>query len=159
MHFRNSARIEDKEYIRDILDSSGLFYQHEIKIAIEIVDEYIQKGERSGYCFILIHQQEARPAGFAIYGEIPCTKDRYDLYWIAVHQELRGKGLGKTLIHNVESSVKEKNGEILFIETSSREKYASTRSFYKHCGYQEAAIIPDYYADGDGKVIYSKRLI
>ena len=47
----------------------------------------------------------------------------------------------------------------MYVETSSRPIYRPTRQFYVKCGYTEDALLEDYYAPGDGKVIYRKKLV
>ena len=37
-----------------------------------------------------------------------------------------------------------------------RPPYAPTRGFYLRCGYYQAALLKDFYAPGDDKVIYAK---
>jgi hypothetical protein len=44
------------------------------------------------------------------------------------------------------------------VETSSRTAYASTRIFYENCAYRQEALLEDFYAPGDGKVVYCKVL-
>jgi hypothetical protein len=48
-------------------------------------------------------------------------------------------------------------GRLLLIETSALPAFDSVRRFYAKRGYAEGGCIPDYYADGDGKVSYYKR--
>ena len=48
---------------------------------------------------------------------------------------------------------------MMAVETSSRENYAPTRSFYRGRGYEEEARVRDYYAMGDDKVILVKRFL
>jgi ribosomal protein S18 acetylase RimI-like enzyme len=43
-------------------------------------------------------------------------------------------------------------------DTSSSDRYAPTRGFYQRMGFVEEARLPDFYAPGDGKVIYVKSL-
>jgi hypothetical protein len=47
---------------------------------------------------------------------------------------------------------------LIVIETSTRPQYEPTRGFYLRCGYELAASIADFYAPGDGKAMYVKRL-
>jgi hypothetical protein len=47
---------------------------------------------------------------------------------------------------------------LLVVETSSRDDYASTRKFYEVHGMTEAARLADFYAPGDARVVYVKRL-
>jgi hypothetical protein len=49
-------------------------------------------------------------------------------------------------------------GRRIYIETSSRAQYEPTRGFYLKCGYRQETILEDFYAPGDGKVIYVKAL-
>ena len=46
----------------------------------------------------------------------------------------------------------------VYIETSSRALYQPTQSFYAKAGYRLAAEFPDFYAAGDGKLVFVKRL-
>jgi len=46
----------------------------------------------------------------------------------------------------------------VYIETSNRHHYAPTRGFYLRCGYTQEALLKDFYASGDDKVIYVKKL-
>ena len=43
-------------------------------------------------------------------------------------------------------------------QTPVTAKYDPTRRFYRKYGYDQPATIPDFYADGDGMVVFSKRL-
>jgi hypothetical protein len=57
-----------------------------------------------------------------------------------------------------ESEISRQNGRLICVETSSREDYLATRTFYNGLGYREAAVVADYYASGDSKVILTKRV-
>ena len=46
----------------------------------------------------------------------------------------------------------------IYVDTSSSDRYAATRGFYQQMGFVEEARLPDFYGDGDGKVIYVKSL-
>jgi hypothetical protein len=50
------------------------------------------------------------------------------------------------------------SGKRIYAETSSRDLYLPTHVFYENCGYLREAFLKDFYADGDGKIIYSKTL-
>lgn len=155
--FRNEVRSADIENVRDILTSTGFFYDFEIDVAIELVQEYIEKGLESGYHFIFA-EIEGKTLGYACFGPIPCTKHSFDLYWIGVHQNSRGNGIGRKVLQAVENNISEMSGKKIFIETSSTEKYHPTRKFYLDNNYTEAALLKDFYAPGDSKHIYEKSL-
>jgi ribosomal protein S18 acetylase RimI-like enzyme len=96
--------------------------------------------------------------GYTCYGPIGCTIGSYDLYWIIVDAQRQGRGLGRLLLDQTERIVRESGGRSVYIETSNRELYLPTRRFYEKCGYKVEAILPDYYDDGDDKVILRKRV-
>jgi GNAT superfamily N-acetyltransferase len=145
----------DVDAVRAITESTGFFRPDEIDVAVSLVEERLAKGEESGYHF-LFAEEESRTAGYACFGPIACTVGSYDLFWIAVHADFQGKGLGKTLLRDSERAIGELDGRRIYIETSSKPQYAPTRNFYLTCGYTEAAILEDFYAPGDSKVIYVK---
>lgn len=155
--FRDTVRPTDAAAVRDIVASSGFFADHEIDIAVELVDEHLARGLASGYHFVFI-DDAAGPVGYACYGPIGCTVGSFDLYWIAVRDAARGQGLGRRLLREVERRIAALDGRRIYIETSSRELYEPTRAFYLRCGYTEEARLADFYAPGDAKVIYSRAV-
>lgn len=154
--FRTAPGKEDEKNIRDIVTSSGFFNEEEINIAVELVTENLQKGaEASGYHFIFADIND-NTVGYACFGPIPATKLSYDLYWIAVHENNRGMGIGKKLLAESEQAIKKLGGNRIYIETSSRDQYDPTRAFYLSSKYITAAILEDFYAPGDSKYIFLK---
>ena len=99
-----------------------------------------------------------RTVGYTCYGLIACTLASYDLYWIAVEESHRGGGLGRVLLEESERRIKAVGGQRVYIETSNRAQYLPTRGFYLRCGYSEEAVLKDFYAPGDDKVIYSRAV-
>ncbi len=149
---------ESSEDIRSILESSGFFYDFEIKTALELVDETVEKGEvGSGYYWLRI-VEDNRTIAFTTFGLNPVSSHSWDLYWIAVHNDQRNKNLGSQLLRATEEAVKEMGGKILWIETSGREQYHSTRHFYSKNGYDLEATLRDFYGPDDSKEIYRRVL-
>ncbi|MDZ7371200.1 MAG: GNAT family N-acetyltransferase [candidate division KSB1 bacterium] len=155
--FRRTVLPQDRESVREIVTSAGFFYPAEIPIAVELVNERLEKGEASGYHFIFA-EIDGKTVGYACYGPIPCTMASWDLYWIAVHQKVRGQGIGKALLRECEAAVRNAGGRRLYIETSGRELYAPTRAFYLANGCILEATLKDFYAPGDDKCIFVKVL-
>jgi len=134
-----------------------MFHPHEVEVAIELVEDRLHKGLASGYYF-LFAEFAGEAVGYACYGPIACTANSYDLFWIAVRNDLRGKGLGRTLIERSEAAIAQLGGKAIYIETSSRDVYRPTRAFYRRCGYREAATLKDFYGPGDDRIIFLKHL-
>lgn len=151
----------DRPRIEEIVTSSGNFNQEEVKTALELVDEALDKGEESGYIVKVLEMMGASPwvVGYACYGPTPLTQGVYDLYWIVVDPRIQGKGFGRKLIASVEEDVLRRGGRMLLIETSSQDSYAGTIRFYEKSGYQEVARVKNFYRMGDDKLIFSKDLI
>jgi ribosomal protein S18 acetylase RimI-like enzyme len=137
--------------------STGFFRDDEIEIAVELVEERLARGTASGYEFIFA-ELDGILAGYACYGPIPCTTGSFDLYWIAVDPRYQRHGFGRALLSAVEIRIAARGGQRIYIDTSGKDQYASTRAFYERNGFHCDARLEDFYADGDDRVIYAKRL-
>jgi ribosomal protein S18 acetylase RimI-like enzyme len=157
INFRKTVVSSDRMNIANILKSSGFFKSHEIDVAIELVEENLRSGEASGYRFNFI-EIEGKTVGYCCYGEIPVTIKNYDLYWIAVDNNYRGKGLGRLLMEKTEADIRALGGRGIYVETSNKEQYQPTMDFYSRCGYKQVALLEDFYDINDNKVIFYKKL-
>ena len=150
----------DRTPIEKMVISSGNFNDVEIVTAMELVDEALKEGEKSGYIFaVLGDDNEHAPAhGYACYGPVPLTQGVYDLYWIVVDPAAQRRGLGRRLLEYVERDVVNREGRMLLIETSSQETYSDTVRFYERNGYHLEARIRNFYRIGDDKLVFRKEL-
>ncbi|MCX6556534.1 MAG: GNAT family N-acetyltransferase [Candidatus Aminicenantes bacterium] len=155
--YREKVLPGDAAAVRAIVASSGYFHGHEIDVAVELVDERLQKGLKSGYYFVFA-EQDGRVVGYCCYGPIACTEGSFDLYWIAVDNEFRSRGIGRILLQKSEERIVAQGGRAVWVETSGQEKYQPTRDFYLHNRYQVEAVLKDFYAAGDDKYVFVKRL-
>lgn len=140
-----------------IATATGVFKPHEIEALEEVLDDYHDVNHTYG------HQAHTwvegdQVIGFVYFAPTAMTDRTWELWWIAVDPTRQGSGLGSRMLELVESAVLSETGRLLLIETSSTPLYEPTRRFYLRHDYVEAARIPDFYADGDGKVIFWKRL-
>jgi ribosomal protein S18 acetylase RimI-like enzyme len=152
---RTRPRPSDLRALRRLVESTGVFYREEIKIAIELLEERLRRGAKSGYEFIFA-ERAGDLVGYCAWGAVPLTKGSYDLYWIAVAPEAQGLGVGRLLMELAERAVAKLGGGRLYIETSSRAAYVRTRRFYRSAGYTKAARLQDFYGRGDHKVVFCK---
>jgi ribosomal protein S18 acetylase RimI-like enzyme len=155
--FRQDILPSDLGAILNIVQSSGFFSAEEVELACELATDRLEHGPQSSYQF-LFAQENAKVLGYTCYGRIPATAASYDLYWIAVAGACRGQGLGRNLLQRTEQAVREGGGRRIYAETSSRAQYQPTQRFYESCGYKAEAFLEDFYAPGDSKIIYAKRL-
>ncbi len=152
---RNTVERADVQRVRAIAESTGFFYSEEVDTAVELVEDRLAKGLRCGYHF-LFAEEDGRTVGFTSYGSIACTRTSFDLYWIVVAGDYRGRGLGSRLLAESERAINALGGTRVYIETSMRDLYEPTRGFYVARGYASVAVLDDFYAPGDAKVIYMK---
>ena len=156
--YRREVQRQDAERIRRLVEITGYFSAEEIDVAVELVNEHLLKGPAgSGYHFIFA-ERYGHLVGYTCYGPVPATASSYDLYWIAVHPDYRRRGLGKMMLEETERSIRRSGGTRIYVDTSMRVQYASTRAFYEHCGYRLESMLEDFYAPGEAKAIYSKSL-
>jgi GNAT superfamily N-acetyltransferase len=149
---------EDKAPLMLILKNTPEFSSEEVIIAEEVINGSLDKPETSGYFSLAAESETGELIGFISYGPIPLTESSWDLYWLAVKHEFQGHGTGATLLKAAEEDIARAGGRMAFIETSGKAQYDKTRRFYITNNYTEICNIPDFYAPGDAKVLYQKKL-
>jgi len=126
-------------------------------VAEEVIDSYLRDPHGSGY-HALVAELDSAIAGYICYGPAPLTEGTWDIYWMAVAPEKQGKGIGSALLAHAEDKIREAQGRLIVIETSSQPEYEKTRRFHLSHGYEVIGRIPDFYTPGDDKLILQKRL-
>jgi len=155
--FRTEPCFKDRDRIREIIHTTGVFHPYEVDVAIELIDAGMTEWGKKEYFFIFA-DKGSETTGYICYGPIRMTRDRYDIYWIAVRKNLHGMGIGSLLLNRGEKHIRELGGESIFVETSSKDSYKRARDFYIKHSYREVARVPDYFAQDDDKVIFMKSL-
>lgn len=155
---RETVLPTDPDAVMHLVVSTGFFTGEEVRIAAELVEENLEKGtEKSGYHFVFMETGD-EIVGYSCYGRIPGTRTSYDLYWIAVGKRWQRHGLGRRLMTASEERIAATGGCQIFIETSSTQLYHPTHVFYERCGYTLEHTFRDFYAPGDSKLVFVKRL-
>jgi ribosomal protein S18 acetylase RimI-like enzyme len=146
----------DSEPLVHLAEATGVFKPIEIQALREVLDDFHTTNHRHGHRCVTFEQANDI-VGFAYYAPAAMTDRTWYLYWIAVTRQTQARGIGGKLLHFVEQDIAQAGGRVLFIETSSLSHYDLTRRFYLKHHYEQAAAIPDYYADGDDMVVFRKR--
>lgn len=149
----------DRDRILEIVKAVGNFNEVEIRVAMELVDDALQRDEESDYLVRVVEDASGHIPGYVCFGKTPLTDSTYDFYWMAVHPESQHQGCGRILIASVENEIKQLGGTLLVLETSSLDSYRRTVRFYEQAGYVRAARIPNFYRPGDDKLVYIKELV
>jgi GNAT superfamily N-acetyltransferase len=86
----------DRAKLRKILVDTNHFNNDEIKVALELIDVYLNRRGQKDYIIYVyeIDDKKKMTAGYICYGKRPLTDSTYDLYWIAVDPHIHGKGIG-----------------------------------------------------------------
>lgn len=148
---------EDLKKLKIMLKDLNTFSREEVKVALEMAEEFLEKGKKSDYNFFTA-KNDGKLLGFVCFGPTPLTKHTYDLYWIAVSKDYQRKNLGKLLLEFSEGKIKKRGGKIIIIETSSTSKYEKARRFYLKHGFKKITEIKNFYKNKDNKIIFAKYL-
>ena len=146
----------DTPALVEIARGTGVFKPAEIVALREVLDDFHDANAVEGHRAVCT-EREGRIVAFAYYAPAAMTDRTWYVYWIAVDKRTQAGGLGGQLMRHIEADVRAVMGRLLLIETSSLEHYGPTRKFYLKHGYETAAVLADYYADGDDMVVFRKR--
>ncbi|HEX7978199.1 MAG TPA: GNAT family N-acetyltransferase [Gemmatimonadaceae bacterium] len=144
--------------------STGVFSDEEVAVALQLFDGCVDAraggaGDAAAPDYEFTGAFEGKQLlGYACAGPTPATDGTFDLYWLAVDPAVQGKGVGRSIVRDVERQLRERGARMLLVETSSRPDYSKTRAFYARCGYTEAARIRDFYAPADDRIMLTTRL-
>jgi ribosomal protein S18 acetylase RimI-like enzyme len=148
---------EETAALVSIAHGTNVFKPHEIIALKEVLDDYYASNQKYGHQCIT-YEKDGNPIGFAYFAPAAMTDRTWYLYWIAVNKDVQARGVGAFLLRHAEEAIRKGGGRLFLIETSSLPPYALTRKFYVKHGYEQHAVLRDYYADGDDMVIFRKRL-
>jgi ribosomal protein S18 acetylase RimI-like enzyme len=147
---------KDREPLAALIRRIETFSPEEVQVAIELVDLALQPNNPD--YSILVAERDNRIIGYVCYGPTPMTDGTYDLYWIASDPEVRGQGVGASVISAMEADLRRRDARIIRVETSATEAYGPTRGFYASMKYTEESRFRDFYKVGDDLIVLAKRL-
>jgi ribosomal protein S18 acetylase RimI-like enzyme len=151
-----AASADDRAGLLEILTSDQTFKADERAVATELIDAAL---EGSNDYSLLVADLAPRPvAGYLCFGPTPMTAATWDLYWIVVHAQARGHGVAQALILAMEADLRQRGAKAIRVETSETEGYGAARKLYARLAYPIAAVLADFYRDGDSLITYYKRL-
>ena len=158
LEWRSAVMADDVGRVRSLVASTGFFNAAEVEVAADLVTERLTKGIRSGYHFVLA-ERGASLVAYACYGPIEGTQGSFDLYWIAVSPEEQRQGLGAQVYARAESAMRKAGAKQIYADTSSSDRYARHARLLSAHGLSGGCAAADFYAPGDGKIIYVKPLV
>jgi GNAT superfamily N-acetyltransferase len=142
----------DLSAVSSILDKTELFPS---EMLTEMAEPFLSEAEPH----IWLTACEGHDVlGFAYCEPERMTDGTYNLLAIAVDPSRQSGGIGQLIVSAVEQAVRDMGGRVLLVETSSLPEYERTRSFYGQLGYDREAVIREFYAEGDDKIVFWKHL-
>lgn len=147
----------DVPAVVDLVVRAGLFGPDDVKDVTHSLAEHFSSGTGAGNSYLVEAVGDVVVA-VAHWQPKPATDRVWDLTMIAVAPDRQDSGLGSQLLAEVELRLRASGQRLLVVETSSTDDFKQARSFYRRNGYLQSAEVPDYWEDGDGLIVFSKRL-
>lgn len=147
----------DTPALLKLTEGTGVFKPHEIQALDEVLTDYHATNKAHGHVAVTF-ERKGEILGYAYYALAAMTDRTWYLYWIAVKRDIHAKGIGGKLLRHAEDDIRQRNGRVLFIETSSLPHYELTRKFYLKHSYEITGVLRDYYSDGDDMVVFRKQM-
>lgn len=148
-----SAQSADLSRLKTVITSSDLF---PAELLDDMMADYLQNEDSEQIWRVA--ETDEQIIGLAYAAPEMMTEGTYNLYLIAVHKSMQGKGVGGQLMRHFEELLTHQKVRILLVETSGLPEFERTRAFYDQLDYQRTAVIPEFYAAGEDKVVFWKKL-
>lgn len=149
----------DIERVGEIALATGLFDAETVVAIREMMSAHFAGELGEEHHWLVVTDARDAVVGGAYYApENFAGEGVWNLYMIAVAPDQHSQGIGRSIMRYVENQLRDTNGRLLLVETSSADSFQRTRRFYTQCGYTEEARIRDYYGPGEAKVIFWKAL-
>ncbi len=145
----------DTQSIITLAAKTAVFKPLELVALEEVLCDYFALNKAQGHRCVTYAGENGVQA-FAYFAPAAMTDRTWYLWWIAVSPDSHSRGIGSQLLQHVEAEIREQQGRLLLVETSSLSHYEPARNFYAKHGYAQEATIRGYYASGDDMVVFSK---
>jgi ribosomal protein S18 acetylase RimI-like enzyme len=143
----------DIEGLKKVIDSSELFPSEYLD---EMISNYFNNPDTQDIWFTYIDNNKQVAVGYCVPEKL--TDGTYNLLAIGVSQDYQRKGVASEMMNYIEQLLKQKDGRILIIETSSDDAQIGARNFYQKIGYTQVAVIKDFWKEGEDKIVFWRKL-
>jgi ribosomal protein S18 acetylase RimI-like enzyme len=149
----------DRARLIEIISEGAGFRPEEVSCALELLDAALARAEGNTYeALVAVDSDRDHPLGYACFGQTPMTETSFDLYWLVVAADARGRGIGAALMTAVEDQLRARGVRRIRVETSSLEGSGGAARFYAKTGYDRVGLIADFYRPGDDLLTFVKVL-
>lgn len=149
-----STLIDDAPAIEAILAHSGAFDRDGLAhVRATLEHDLAQQSDA-----IWLTALEGVPVGVAYVAPEPLAHATWNLRMIWTRHDKSGAGYGRQLIERIDAELRVRHARLLIVETSGLPTFAAARAFYTKVGFEHEATIRDFFAAGDDKLVFTKRL-
>jgi GNAT superfamily N-acetyltransferase len=153
-----STTPDDTPAVMTFAEGIGLFGPAELAELSELVEGHAVGTLGPSHRWIVDEIEDDGIVGVAYFAQERMTSGTWNLYLIAVREDLRGSGRGAALLRHVEQMLVSQGSRVLLVETAGIDEFEATRAFYRKNGFSEEARIRDFYEEGVDKVVFWKAL-
>ena len=143
----------DCETIGQIAETSDLF---PAAILPEMIAPFLEE-QRTDHVWLVACEGEDI-LGFCFCEPERLTSGTANMLALATLLDRRSEGIGSRLVARLEEHCRQRGDRVMLVETAGLPQFERTRGFYRREGYVQVAVIPDYYDEGEDKIVFHKRL-
>ena len=144
----------DEVGLMALAEHSGLFAPEHLALVQETLTAYLSGSDEA----LWFTTDTPEPLGVLYCAPEVMADDVWNALMLIVHPDSHGQGVGTQLMQHAEQVLTAQGARLLIVETSGLDDFERARRFYGKLGFSEEARIAHYYAHGDAKVIFTKRL-
>lgn len=146
----------DADRLRPVVEETGLFPAAMLPGLIGASIGGPEAG--GGACWLTCLAGGGAPAGLCHARAEDLAEGTWTMLALAVLPAFQRRGAGAALVAALEDRLRAAGARLLLVDTSGTAAFAPARAFYARTGYAEEARIRDYWADGDDRITFRKRL-
>ena len=143
----------DLDSLKIVLDSCGLFPSEYLD---EMISDYFHNLDTNEIWFTYVENDSPISIGYCIPEKL--TSGTYNLLAIGVSENHQRKGVAVEMMNFIEQKLKTIGARVLIVETSSDDAQIGARNLYQKLGYNQEAVIRDFWNEGEDKIVYWKKL-
>ena len=143
----------DLDSLKIVLDSCGLFPSEFLD---EMISDYFHNLDTNEIWFTYVENDSPISIGYCIPEKL--TSGTYNLLAIGVSENHQRKGVAVEMMNFIEQKLKTIGARVLIVETSSDDAQIGARNLYQKLGYNQEAVIRDFWNEGEDKIVYWKKL-
>lgn len=149
----------DRAPLLAIAVATGLFTADEADGLLGgVLDQLASSSLPAGHSALLCRMVPGSAVvGWTYFAPDPHAGGVWNVWWLGVEPASQGAGAGALLLRRAEAQAAAEGGRLMIVETSAKAPQARARRFYAKEGYSECGCVPDFYGEGDDKVIFARR--